>query len=198
MADLSATRASLLVRIRDAKDGPAWERFVEVYGPLIYGFGRRHGLQDADAADLTQEVLRVVPAAVRRLDYDPDRGSFRGWLFTIVRNELRTLLSRQRRPGQGSGDTGVNELLAAQPGQEGDPAALWDEEVEQRLFSYAAEQVRGQVQASTWQAFWQTAVQGAAAQEVATRLEMTVAAVYLAKSRVMARLREQIRQLQGE
>src|SRR2546421_1421921 len=104
MADTATTRLSLLIRIRDAQDHQAWAQFVEVYAPLVYGFARKHGLQDADAADLTQEVLHAVSSAVGRLDYDPRRGSFRGWLFTVVRHRLRNALVRQQRECRGSGD----------------------------------------------------------------------------------------------
>jgi RNA polymerase sigma-70 factor (ECF subfamily) len=197
MAELPTTRASLLVRIRDAQDQDAWRLFVQIYAPVVYGYGRERGLQDADAADLTQEVLRAVAAGVGRLNHDPGRGAFRGWLFTVAHHKLYDLLARQRRQGRGSGDTGVQEWLAAQPARDEDKA-LWDREYEQRLLHWAAEQVRNRFQDSTWQAFWQTTVEGKSGKEVADRLGMTVAAVYLAKSRVMARLREQIRQLEGD
>src|SRR5437870_8680075 len=109
MSDSPITRASLLVRLRDAQDEWAWSQFVEIYAPLVYGYARKHGLQDADAADLTQDILRTVAGAVGRLEYDPQRGSFRGWLFTVVRNRLRDFLASQRRHCQGSGDPGVQE-----------------------------------------------------------------------------------------
>lgn len=198
MGDEPATSASLLIRIRDRGDHAAWSRFVDVYQPLIHGFARKHGLQEADAADLTQEVLRAVARSAGRFDYDPRRGTFRGWLFTVVRNKLRNFLEDRRRMVQGSGDTGVQQALSEQPTPIDGPEEEWDREYERRLFTWAAEQVRGAVQESTWQAFWQTAVEGKAGQEVAQALGLTVAAVYLAKSRVMARLKEQIRQLQGE
>src|SRR4051812_15439945 len=99
MSEPPTTRLSLLLRLRDAEDSQAWSDFVQLYGPLVYGLGRRNGLQDADAADLTQEVLRLVVRAVPQFAYDPARGSFRGWLFTVARNQLRKhLLARRRRP----------------------------------------------------------------------------------------------------
>lgn len=198
MGDSPATRPSLLVRIRDARDSRAWAQFVELYAPLVYGFARKHGLQDADAADLTQEVLRAVAAAVGRLDYDPQRGSFRGWLFTVVRNKLRNFLANRGRQPLASGDTAVQNRLKEEPAPEDDAEELWDLEYQRRLLAWAAAQVRGTIQDSTWQAFWLTAVEGKSGKEVAGRLGMTVAAVYLAKSRVMARLKEQIRHLELE
>src|SRR3954468_23608294 len=134
MADVPTTRPSLLVRIRDAGDEEAWGQFVQLYAPLVYDYARRRGLQDADAADLTQDVLRSVAAAAGRLDYDPRRGSFRGWLFTVARNQLNTFLDRRRRQAVGSGETGMQTLLEGQPAREEDEAALWDREHEQRLF----------------------------------------------------------------
>src|SRR5215470_1143371 len=87
MGDAAGTRPSLLIRIRDPGDAEAWGQFVALYGPLIYQFARKQGLQDADAADLTQIVLQAVIDAMKRLDYDPERGSFRGWLYKVVRNQ---------------------------------------------------------------------------------------------------------------
>src|SRR5262249_17521877 len=198
MSDSPTTRPSLLVRIRDAADDAAWAQFVEIYAPLIYGFARKHGLQDADAADLTQDVLRAVSTAAKGLDYAPRLGSFRGWLFTVTRNKLRNFLASPRRQEQGSGDTAAQNLLNEVPAREEDQAALWEQEYEQQLFAWAVEQVRGSFSESTWQAFWLTAVEGKRGKEAAQELGMSVAAVYLAKGRVMTRLKEQIRQVQGE
>src|SRR5262245_8475014 len=108
MIETPLTRASLLVRIRDGSDRDAWQQFVEVYAPVVYRYARRRGLQDADAADLMQEVMRSVAAAAGRLDYDPTRGSFRGWLFTVTRNKLFNFLDRRRHQVLGSGDSGAH------------------------------------------------------------------------------------------
>jgi len=90
MAEIPPTRASLLVRLRDPRDECAWKEFIDLYAPLIYGYLRKQGLQDADAADLSQEVLTAVAGAVGGLEYDPQRGAFRNWLFTVVRRKLLT------------------------------------------------------------------------------------------------------------
>ena len=193
MGDSPSTRPSLLVRVRDSRDGRAWAQFVEVYGPLVYCFARRQGLQDADAADLTQETLRVVAAAIQSLEYDPARGSFRSWLFQVVRHRLYRFRDRQARPGQGSGDSAAQERLQELPGREPDPASVWDQEYERRQSAWAAEQVRGQVQETTWQAFWRTAVEGRPGKQVAADLGLTLAAVYHARGRVLARLKELVK-----
>jgi RNA polymerase sigma-70 factor (ECF subfamily) len=185
------------VRIRNIEDQEAWSQFVEIYAPLVYGYARRHGLQDADAADLTQDVLRAVAGVASKLVYDTRRGSFRGWLFTVTRNKLRTLHARRHRRCQGTGGSDMQHFLSQHAAPE-DEAAAWDLEFERRQFRWAAERVRGEVHESTWLAFWQTAVEGRSGKEVAAELNMTVAAVYLARSRIMARLKERLRALANE
>src|SRR5690242_3517340 len=101
MAQIPPTRPSLLVRLRDPRDGAAWTEFVELYAPLVYGYARKQGLQDADAADLSQEVLGGVARSIGRLEYDPRRGSFRNWLFTIVRRRLSSFSSAQENRPRG-------------------------------------------------------------------------------------------------
>src|SRR2546427_75274 len=127
MAATPTTSASLLLRVRDARDGQAWTQFEELYAPLIHGFGRKRGLQDADAADLTQDVLRLVARAVQQRQYDPQIGSFRSWLFTVVRNQVGKFLRKRRRQEQGSGDTAMQDLLEEQPAR-AEEEASWDEE----------------------------------------------------------------------
>lgn len=198
MTDALVTRASLLVRLRDPHDRAAWQQFVELYGSLVYGFARQRGLQDADAADLTQEVFQAVAQAVGRWEYDPRQGTFRGYLYGITRNKLAKFLQRRYAQPVASGDSNAQQRLAEQPSPEVDPEAAWEQEYQQQLFRVAAEQVRDSFAPATWQAFWQTAVDGKGAAEVAAALGMSVGAVYVAKSRVLARLAEQVQQLQAE
>src|SRR5688500_10388226 len=91
------TQPSLLVRIRRPQDAAAWQQFVELYAPLVYGFLRKQGLQDADAADVAQDVLRTVAQRIGELEYDRSRGSFRGWLFTVVHSRLADFRRRAHR-----------------------------------------------------------------------------------------------------
>jgi RNA polymerase sigma-70 factor (ECF subfamily) len=196
MAETPATRPSLLLRLRNAHDADAWQQFVALYAPLVYRFGRRQHLQDADAADLTQDVLRAVSGSIGRLEYDARRGSFRGWLFTLVRRKLCDLLTRRQRQCPGTGESATLALLQEQPARDGQE--WWDQEYERQVFAWVAEQVRGDFTPTTWQAFWQTAVEAQSAADVAERLGMSVGAVYIAKSRVQARIREQVRQVVGD
>jgi RNA polymerase sigma-70 factor (ECF subfamily) len=198
MEESPATRASLLVRLRDPQDKEAWGQFVQLYAPVVYGFARKRGLQDADAADLMQEVFRSVAGAAGRLEYDPKRGTFRGWLYTITRNKIYTFLDAQRRQVRGSGDSGAQALLDEQAGREDGTGDLWDQEYERSAFAWAADRVRGEFHESTWKAFWLTAVEGQSARDAGRQLGLSPGAVYVAKSRVVARLREEIRELDDE
>lgn len=193
--DPLATRHTLLVRMSDSGDRAAWDQFVEIYAPLVFRFARRRGLQESDAADLVQEVLLRVSEAFRQGKFAADRGSFRGWLLTIARNEVNDWLAGRARQPMSRGGTESQLSLAnvAENGRDGDSfrdeADQWDREHELRLFAWAADQVEREVQPATWQAFWQTAVESRSGQEVAIATGLSVAAVYLAKSRVMQRIR---------
>ncbi len=189
------TQPSLLVRLRNAGDEAVWSEFVNLYGPLVYSYFRRQGLQDADVADLTQDVLRQISSAVKTFEYDPRQGTFRGWLFTVVRNRLRTFWQREAGRGQGVGGSVAFEKIYAVADDSPDAAAEWEAAFERQLFAYAAEIIRGDFSEATWQAFWRTAVEGQPGREVAQQLELTPAAVYLARSRVTQRLKEQVRSL---
>jgi RNA polymerase sigma-70 factor (ECF subfamily) len=192
MTQPPATRLSLLLRLRQVTDTEAWEEFVQLYGPLLHAYGRRHGLQDADAADLAQEVFRAISHGVARGAYDPQLGNFRSWLLTVAHHKLHDMQARQRRQCQGSGDSGILHLLEEQPTREEEDH--WNRNYQWRVFVCAAARVRTYLTPATWQAFWLTAVKGKSGKEVARELGMSVAAVYLAKSRVLARLKAQIQE----
>jgi RNA polymerase sigma-70 factor (ECF subfamily) len=195
MSASPSTRASLLVRLRDPGDGEAWRQFVQLYAPVVYGYARRRGLQDADAADLTQDVLRRMAKGAGQFAYDPSRGAFRGWLFTVTRNQLLDFQERNQRQ-RGVGGTSAQQRLEQEPDRQDE--AVFDEEFRRRLLAAAAEQVRCEFEARTWEAFCQTAVDGKKPQDVAVALGLSVGAVYIAKSRVQARLKERVRELADE
>jgi RNA polymerase sigma-70 factor (ECF subfamily) len=188
---------SLLVRIRDPQDQIAWGEFVGLYAPLIHRYGAHRGLQDADAADLAQEVLRCVARSAATFEYDPARGSFRGWLLTLTRNELRKLAARQAGADRAAGGSEVQLILEQHPDAATDEE-YWDREYRWSLFQWAAQRVRAEFREATWQAFWQTALLHRDVGEVAKELAITPGAVYIARSRVTARIRREIQGIEGE
>ena len=198
MAEAPLTRATLLARLKDSEDGDAWTEFVHLYGPVVYGFARKRGLQDSDAADMVQEVLRSVARNADRMEYDPKRGTFRGWLYTVTRNKIYNFLSAQRRRPRAAGDASSQERLESYADPSNEAEAEWELEYQRRLSSKAMDRVKHEFQPATWQAFWATAVEGRQALEVGAALKMTTGAVYVAKSRVLARLRDEVQKLMAE
>jgi RNA polymerase sigma factor (sigma-70 family) len=197
MHELPTTRPSLLLRLRDPGDDRAWVEFVELYSPLIRRVARRGGLQDADAADLEQEVFRAVAKAIGRYDPDPARGSFRGWLRRIARNLLLNLLAARRRHPAPAGGTDMIALLQALPDAAGEDSAVFEAEYRRRTFEWAAAQVKDEFRPATWQAFWRTAIDNEEPPAVATDLCLSVGAVYVARSRVLARIRAKVEEMEG-
>lgn len=191
-----ATRASLLLRLRDPRNEEAWEQFVAIYTPLIYWFCCRRGLQEADAADVCQEVMRTAARSMANFEYDPQRGKFRNWLLTVVRSKMNNLLASRQRQPEPSGQSTIQELVeqSAPPVDQSD----WDVEYHRSVFQWAADRIRPSFQEATWQAFWRTCVEEQDGQAVAQSLGMSVGAVYVAKSRVLARLREEIQSVDGD
>jgi RNA polymerase sigma-70 factor (ECF subfamily) len=183
------TRASLLLRLGDPQDHEAWVEFVSLYELLIYRLLRQHGLQDADARDVMQELLLAVSRSVDRWDPAKDRGSFRGWLRRTARNLVVNWLKHRARRVPAAGGSDFHSLLEMLPDDD-EPGTLdFDREVHRALFQRAGQRVRGEVHPATWQAFWETAVVGASPADAAGKLGMTVGAVRVAKCRVLARLR---------
>jgi RNA polymerase sigma-70 factor (ECF subfamily) len=184
------TRATLLVRIRDPQDQAAWREFVDLYMALLYSYAVKKGFQDADAADAAQETLLRVSKAIGSGQYQSSKGSFRGWLLTVLRNTLRLHASRSKQHARGTGDTGVLELLREQPDRQ--QLDLWEREYQLRMFHWAAERVQSSFQQTTWKAFWETTVVGKSIASVAQELGVSTGAVYIARSRVLSSLRQEI------
>jgi len=197
MHDPDRTRFSLLVRLKDTRDHLAWAEFVEIYTPVVYGFLRRRGLQHADAEDVTQEVFATVGRSIAGFQCDQQKGSFRAWLMTVVRSRLIDHVTRQGKHPAGTGDTATLERLEEHPARQND-RDVWEEEYRKSVFEWAAGRVREEVQDCTWQAFWRSHVCGEETKHIAEALEMSEGAVYVAKHRVLARLRKNVAELEGD
>lgn len=197
MTESPETHASLILRLRDQADQQAWCEFVEIYQPVIYRLARYKGLQHADAEDVVQQVLSAVAGAVGRWQPDKNRGRFRTWLQTIARNQITNALSRQAAD-RASGESGERELLARQPAAEGADSRLLVIECRREIFQWAARQIRDEFTPDTWDAFWQTAVEGRDVSEVARLLGKTSGAVYTARSHVMRRLKQKVLEWEAE
>lgn len=201
MSDTQTTQTSqtLLLRLRNLSDEGAWNEFLSRYAPCIYGWCRYHGLRQSEAADVSQEVLCKLVTAVQQFRYDRSQGRFRAWLKTVTRNALRDYIRAAARPGQGTGDTGAHQRLAEIGDErlEQELSSLIEAEAERELLHAAEEQVQLRVQPHTWQAYVCTVHQQMSASEVAQQLQLKVADVYVAKSRVISMLRKLMAEIES-
>jgi RNA polymerase sigma-70 factor (ECF subfamily) len=181
------TRESLILRLPSAADAQAWREFVELYEPLILRFAKNRGLQDADAREVGQNVLVAVAKAVDRWQPDPERGKFRAWLFRIARNELINWGKRSAASKRLSDSTGGS--LAGLIDDSVNPDSEIELEYRREMFRLAAAQARADFSNSSWQAFWRTSVLGETISTVATELGLPTGSVYVARSRVTARIK---------
>src|SRR5262245_18784462 len=190
---MTVTPVSLLARLRDSvqqeRAAAAWAEFVELYTPLLYSWTTRLGVQPCDAADLVQDVFVVLLRTLPSFEYDP-RKSFRAWLRTVFMNHWR---DRERRAGAASRRT-AEVALDLLPGPD-QADEIEEAEYRRHLVRRSLEVMRREFRPSTWQACWEHAVNGRPAGEVARQLGLSVNAVYVARSRVLRRLREYLEHL---
>ncbi len=190
------TRASLILRLRDAADVAAWDEFVAIYGPLVYRMALRQRLQRADADDVVQQVFTAVAQSVNQWCERPERGQFRGWLLSIARNTAIKTLTRKPYGGVGLGGDQPTRSLSEIVDPREQLSGQFDLEYRREVYRWAAEQVRDSVAPSTWNAFHLTHVDGVSIADAATQLNISVGNIYIARSRVISRLRELARQFE--
>lgn len=181
-----STSSSLLARLR-GQDKDAWNRLVELYGPLVYTWCRQRGLHAEDAADVVQEVFRAVAASVK--DFKPE-GSFRGWLWTITRNRMLDFFRRRQRQPSAIGGTDAQQRWAEIPESldESDQGA----DAAGSLVRRALAMIRPDFSEASWQAFVRVVMEDQLPEDVARDLAISPNAVYIAKSRIMRRLRDEL------
>lgn len=183
---MHTTSPTLLESLKQGGDDEAWSRFVDLYAPLVFHWVRRMGLQEADAADLVQEIFAVLVRTMPDFTYDANR-SFRAWLRTVVLNQWRDRRRRSAaRPVESTGAT-LPEPIDADAIE-----AFSDAEYRAELVARAMELMQASFQPTTWKACWELVVNNRPAAEVAAELGITENAVYLAKGRVLRVLRKEL------
>lgn len=190
------TSSSLLTRVRSGPaDQAAWAEFVDRYGPRIYAWCRRWQLQDADAEDVTQDVLLRLADKLRVFTYDPTR-SFRGWLKTIAHHAWHDFVQKRQRPGLGTGGSAMLEQLESVTARD-DLLIRLDQEFDRELFEEAQGRVRQRVAGHIWEAFRLLAVEGRSGAEAAEQLSMKVSSVFVARCKVQKMLQQELQRLEG-
>jgi RNA polymerase sigma-70 factor, ECF subfamily len=191
--DSRSVSSSLLMRLQ-VQDPEAWRRMVQLFYPLVRGWSRRAGLREEDAADVAQEVMRALAGNVGRFDRLGGKNSFRGWLYGITRRQLLAYRRKEQEQPAAVGGTEAKRRFDEVP--EPDEPSSADAAVEHNgLLRRALDQLRSETEERTWQAFWRTAVEGQAPSDIATELGISVNSVYLAKARLLRRLREEFGEL---
>lgn len=183
------TNSSLIARVKNLSDSDSWATFMAIYRPAVYRMARDRGLQHADAEDLAQHVFVSVSKAIGGWVSTPGQPPFRAWLIRITRNRIINLLSRTK-PDVGSGLTDVGEMLSALPM---DATKVNDEisrETHAEAMRWATREIRKEFSETTWKMFWETSFESLSVAEVARRHGRTTGAVYMARFRVLQRLKE--------
>lgn len=189
------TSTTLLARVKEHNQD-AWQRLTDLYGPAVYGWCRRCGLNAEDAADVVQEVFTAVARKVEDFRRDRPDDSFRGWLCTITHNKVRDHYRRRQGQPEAEGGTLAQQRMADLAEELSQSFASISRSVQQDAFDYRAiELVRAGIEDRTWQAFWRVVVEGHSVAEVAEDLSMSPGAVYKAKYRVMHLVRKEYEDL---
>lgn len=189
-----STSLSLLENARNG-DNEAWNRFVEVYTPLVYSNLRRLRLSETDAADVSQEVFAKLVNKLDKFDATHPKATFRGWLATVVKNACISHFRIENKSVKATGGTDMHQMLHQAP-DEFDDELLDDEDFlrtpsdDEMLIKKAIEVIKNDFEESTWNAFWMTAIEEKPSSEVAEELGKSNAAIRKSKQRVMDRLKE--------
>lgn len=181
---MDTTSPSLLIRLRQPAEQTAWSRFVQIYTPLLFDRARRWGLQDQDAADLVQDICVTLMQKLPGFQYDAQRG-FRKWLYTIALNRFRDFC--RRRSVRVAADGSLGDVVAPAESDE-----LAEAEYRQHVVSRALHLMQAEFPPKMWKACWEHVVADRPVAEVAAELGISQGTVYVAKSRVMMRLRQEL------
>jgi RNA polymerase sigma-70 factor (ECF subfamily) len=187
----ASTSTGLIDRVKH-RDADAWRRLARLYTPLVYRWARQCNLQASDAADVAQDVFTAVARNIETFQHDGPAASFRGWLWTIARNQIRLHYRRLKDRPEALGGSTANFLIAQHPDQEEDPSEAAGFDANASLVHRGVELIRGDFHPQTWLAFWRMVVEGASAPEIGLELGMSAAAVRQAKYRVLCRLQEEL------
>jgi RNA polymerase sigma factor (sigma-70 family) len=194
------TRASLVARLKDWGDQAGWQEFFDTYWRLIYAIALKAGLSDAEAQDIVQDTILTVAKAMPNFDYDPVRGSFKGWLCKTTRWRIDDHLRRRARhpaverlPQEDSGTPAAERVP--------DPASLdwdavWEAEWMRNFMDAAIEKVKRQVKPIQYQLFDCHVLKGWPMREVGQKLRVSIAQVYFAKVKITSLLKKELRDLE--
>lgn len=188
---MNSTSISFLALLQHANDAHHWDQLVHVYSPLIRAWVRRYDVQEADVDDLVQEVFIAVSKELKSFNHNGRPGAFRAWMRTILVNRLRNFWrARGRRPTVG-GDSDLERRLEQLEDAASEMSAIWNQQHDAHVAKQLLDLAEPGFESTTWKAFTRVALEGARPDVVAQELGISRNAVFIAKSRVLRRLREQ-------
>jgi RNA polymerase sigma-70 factor (ECF subfamily) len=188
---MNSTSISLLNRLQQTDDSKNWNRLVELYAPLLRVWLRKYDVQASDADDLVQEVLMAVSTELKSFDHSGRPGAFRSWLRTILAHRLRNFWRAQGRRPQARGDSDIERRLELLEDPASELSEIWNRQHDRHVVRQLLATTESSFEPSTWKAFCRVAIEGARPDLVATELGISLNAVFIAKFRVLKRLREE-------
>ena len=191
------TRFSLIAQLVDFDNKDAWAEFVSIYQPVIQRFLSKYGLQYADAAEVTQEVLGGVVKSINSWDGSSDNSTFRGWLYRLTRNKAVDLIRKKTHEAKNNLHSDVGLIQIAETSIP-DAESEFQGEFERQIFLWAAEKIRPTVKPANWQSFWRSTIEGQPIEQIAADLQVESCAVYVARCRIMKRLTGLVQQRLSE
>ncbi len=178
---MSDTRISLLERIRDLEDGASWQEFDQIYRPLLYRYAMARGLDPEEAEEIAQQCMTAIAGGIKSFER---RVSFRGWLHGMIDNKVKDQLRKRKKEVEAK-----THDFERPEGREGNPALLWERQWNRTHLLYCINQVRNEVAPTTFDAFDMYVLQGIPVTEISERLDMSANQIYVAKHRVIARIK---------
>lgn len=188
---LTNTSLTLLNRLQQTDEPETWERLVGLYRPLLLVWLRKYDVQASDADDLVQEVLIAVMKDLKSFNHNGRPGAFRTWLRSILVNRLRNFWRTRHRHPQGSGDSEIEQRLAQLENPTSEMSQLWNQQHDRHVARQIMALAKPHFQPETWTAFIRVAIDGERADVVAADLGISLNAIFIAKSRVLSRLRQE-------
>ncbi len=189
------TRKSLIVRLKNEQNEFAWRDFVCSYEGFLSQLARRQGVPERHIPDVTQQILLSIAKSIDGWKDDGNAASFRRWLSTVSRNAVIRFMSRERKQ---AGGVGGSDLVAVLQNVVDKPDEQHVRKYEHELIVWAAEQVRHEFLESSWRAFWATVIDERSVDEVAAELGVTAGSIYMSRSRIMAKIRRKVAEVNDQ
>ncbi len=184
------------MKLRDQADESSWAEFVEIYTPLLFAYCRKRELKPTDTADIIQNVFRSISLAMKGFEYDPAKGKFKAWLFTVLRNAISTHFRKAGRAPVTTRETMLIEMIESDPNSSEETD--WDRDYQIRLLNWAMEKIKPEFSERVWTIFTETALKERPPEEVGLDLGMKKNAVTVTKYRVVQRLRQKMMSIDAE